>query len=104
MRVYIDAHRGSHGVEPIGVMAPGIFSRHGPLETSNSRVRTGIKIACFTFFCKLGSECFGVGFEAAIALAVEDDPVSAMTQAVKGCGTDHLVTRKRLTPLREAAI
>jgi GntR family phosphonate transport system transcriptional regulator len=32
-------------VSPFGVMAPGVFAVMAPLETSNSRVRTGIKVA-----------------------------------------------------------
>jgi hypothetical protein len=32
-------------LSPFGVLAPGIFAVMAPLETLNSRVRTGIKIA-----------------------------------------------------------
>jgi hypothetical protein len=32
-------------VSPFGVIAPGIFAVMTPPETSNSRVRTGIKVA-----------------------------------------------------------
>jgi hypothetical protein len=32
-------------VSPFGVMEPGIFAVMTPLETSNSRARTGIKVA-----------------------------------------------------------
>ena len=35
----------SEKVSPFGVMAPGVFAVMTPLETSNWRVRTGIKVA-----------------------------------------------------------
>jgi site-specific recombinase XerD len=34
-----------HAMSLFGVMAPGVFAVMAPLETSNSRVRTGIKVA-----------------------------------------------------------
>jgi hypothetical protein len=32
-------------LSPFGVLAPGVFAVMAPLETVNSRVRTGVKVA-----------------------------------------------------------
>jgi hypothetical protein len=40
-----DIHLNDDIVSPFGVMAPGVFAVMTPPETSNWRVRTGIKVA-----------------------------------------------------------
>ena len=44
-RLYLTVGPRFADMSPFGVMAPGIFAVMTPLETGNSRARTGIKVA-----------------------------------------------------------
>ena len=60
-------------------------------------------LSIFMFFSPLVFHVLGEWFENTIALAVENDPVGVVAQAVDGCSSEQAIG-KCLTPLGEIEI